>query len=346
MAIKKISALVGRKKAPEDAQTLDAEPAADEAQPLTVTRIAALMQAMGYRGRVIEGDDWCWAESAANGVIFSIYAFSDNLADPDSAARSLQFDGGWGGLSAYDARRLILVCNHFNHDWRFAKATVAMDKDQHCLNVKMDHVCPNGLSDEEFFGIAGTYIRLFEDMARRAVATGQDGLTAILARHNEAVGLMWGAESSPDQAVSIYLDNARAGYGGSMSSLGDLYEHGAVVGPSDVAATYFFAQAAERGQPSAYFGLARLLSAGAPDDAILIEAAKFAILAVRDLPDGQSKRKAEILRDDLMRKLDDEAQNTAMSLAGSWMPLRYEGGPIENGPIHDSAQMPPSSALN
>lgn len=345
MAINKIASLVGRGKSKaEEASVTEIVEAG--IQPITVNRIALLMQDMGYRGKVVHGDDWCWAESATNGNKFSIYAFSDQLADPESEARSIQFDGGWGGLSSYDARRFLMVCNRFNHDWRYAKATVSTDHDRYSLSVKLDHYCPNGLTDEEFCAVADMYIRLIEDMAKRTVAVGDDAFGALLERHNEAVSLMWGAESDPARALGIYLANARSGYGGSMNSLGDLYEHGAEVGQSAPAAAYFFAQAAERGQPSAYYGLARILGESAQDESILVEAAKYALLASRDLPDGQSKCRAEILRDELMQKLGDDAQEAAIKLAGNWMPLTFEGGPLENAPIHDGVQSPPSSVLN
>lgn len=345
MAFKKIASLVDRGKTKGEEASVE-EVIDAENQPVTVTRIALLMQEMGYRGKVIHGDDWCWVESATNGNKFSIYSFSTDLADPNSQARSIQFDGGWGGLSAFDARRFLMVCNRFNHAWRYAKATVLSNNDRYSLSVKLDHYCPNGLTDKEFYAVADMYIQLIEDMIKRTADVEDDALKALLERHNEAVGLMWGTESDPEQALSIYLANARFGYGGSMNSLGDLYEHGAEVGQSASAATYFFARAAERGQPSAYYGLARILSGAAVDEAISVEAAKYALLAARDLPEGQSKHSAEMLRDELMRKLGAEAQKTALNLAEDWMPLSFEGGPLENGPIHDNLQSPPSSVLN
>lgn len=345
MAVNKITSLAARGEVRES-NTSPTQPILAENQAITVNRIAVLLQDMGYRGKVVHGEDWCWAESSTNGVAFSIYAFSDQLADPDSEARSIQFDGGWGGLSAYDARRLLMVCNRFNHDWRYAKATVVVDKDRHSLTVKLDHHCPNGLADKEFYDVAEMFIQLFEDMAKRMAALAHHALSAIVKRHNEAVGLMWGSESNPQEALEIYLENAHSGYGGSMISLGDLYEHGAAVGQSTETAAYFFARAAERGQPSAYYGLARVLSESTPDEAILAEATKYALLAVRDLPDGPSKRGAEMLRDNLMTKLSDDVRERALRLASDWVPLNFEGGPIENSPLHDGIQSPPSSVLN
>ena len=345
MAVSKIASLVGLGK---QAQKSATEESANDvvAQPISVNRIAALMQEMGYRGKVVNRDDWCWVESATNGNRFNVYSYSDDRADPDGAARSIQFDGGWTGLSSHDARRFLMVCNRYNHDWRYAKATVAADNDRYTLSVKLDHYCPIGMTDEEFFAVADMYIRLIEDMSKRTDHADGDDSNALIEQHQTAVGLMWGSDADPAQAVNIYWSNARAGYGGSMSSLGDLYEYGAEVGQSATAAAYFFAQAAERGQPSAYYGLARVLSEGAPDQSVLVEAAKYALLACRDLPEGPSRSKAELLRDGLMQKLGDEAQSAAEYLAGLWAPITFEGGPLENAPIHDNVQSPPSSVLN
>jgi len=345
LAVKKIASLVGRGKSKSEFSPA-LEPDEPENQPVTVNRTARLMQEMGYRGKVVIGDDWCWVDSATNGNRFNIYLYSDQRADPESNARSMQFDGGWGGLSPYDARRYLTICNRFNHDWRYARATVATDQDSYALSVKLDHYCPDGLTDQAFFAAADMYIQLFEDMAKRIAAFGDEALSVVVQRHHSATALMWGADNDPEQAVGLYLENARAGFGGSMSSLGDFYEQGSEATQSSPVATYFFAQAAERGQPSAYFGLARALAQGSPDEAIMIEAAKYALLASRDLPDGQTRHRAQMLRDELMEKLGDDAQEAAVRLAGVWAPLTYEGATVEATPMHDTAQMPPSSALN
>ena len=74
MAFKKIASLVDRGKTNVEEASVEAVVEAEH-QPITVTRIAFLMQEMGYRGKVIHGDDWCWVESATNGNKFSIYSF-------------------------------------------------------------------------------------------------------------------------------------------------------------------------------------------------------------------------------------------------------------------------------
>lgn len=311
-----------------------------------IVRMAELMQAMGYWGKVAKGDNGGWVESAANGNKFHIYGFLLDPDDPNSALRSIQFDGGWGGLSAYDAGRLLPACNQFNFEWRFAKAAVSSQNGSYSLGVKLDHYCPNGLTDDEFYGIADMYVRLIQEMEKQATLRTDSRLYALVERHNEAVRLMYGAETQPVQAVNIYLENARSGYGGSMKSLGNLYEQGAEVSRSIPVAAFYFTQAAERGQPSAYLGLARVLSYGDEDEAVLVEATKFALLACRDLPDGQNKWQAEMLRDKLMQRLDHDAQETAAVLACSWKPLIFEGGPLEDNPIIGSDKMSPNRVLN
>ena len=347
MAISKIAALVGRGK-DKQTEVEDTDAAADEAyaQPVTLNRIALLMREMGYKGKVTEGEDWCWVESATNGTKFNIYAFSDQLLDPDSEARSIQFDGGWGGLSSMDARRFVMLCNRFNHDWRYAKATVSADQDRYSLIVKLDHYCPIGLTDAEFYAVADMYIRLIEDMAKRAFVSNDESLNAQIERHKAATTMMWGPDPDTAEALALYVANARAGYAPSLNSLGEVYECGIEVSQSAPMATHFFTRAAERGNPSAYYGLARIIVETEEDEATLIEAAKFAMLAYRDLPEGQTRAQAGELRDLLMEKLSNEAQDLATRMAADWTPLSFEGGPIDPEPMLDYVQSPPSSALN
>lgn len=347
MAINKIAALVGRGKGKQtEAKETDAEADETIAQPVTLNRIALLMQEMGYRGKVTEGEDWCWVESATNGTKFNIYAFSDQLSDPDSEARSIQFDGGWGGLSSLDARRFVMLCNRFNHDWRYAKATISADQDRYSLTVKLDHYCPIGLTDDEFYAVADMYIRLIEDMGKRAFASSDEALNMMIERHKTATTMMWSHDADPAKALAIFMANARAGYGPSMNSLGDVYECGIEVSESAPMAAHFFTRAAERGHPSAYYGLARIFAETEQDEAILVEAAKFAMLAYRDLPEGQTRHDAGDLRDRLMEKLGTDARELAERLVGTWAPMAFEGGPIDPEPVLDYVRTPPSSALN
>lgn len=347
MADNKIPAQVGR----GESNGNEASPSGAEAdepfvQPVTLNRIALLMQEMGYRGKVTKGEDCCWVESASNGIKFNIYAFCERPLDPDSEARSIQFDGGWGGLSSWDARRSVMLCNRFNHDWRYAKAFVSADQDRYNLTVKLDHYCPIGLADEEFCVVADMYIRLLEDMAKRAFASSDESMNAMTECHKAATTMMWSHDGDPDKALAIFVANAHAGYGPSLNSLGVLYECGIQVSESAPMAAHFFTRAAERGHPSAYFGLARILAETEQDEAILVEAAKFSMLAYRDLPEGQSRDDAGELRDRLMEKLGSDAQDLAMRLASAWMPLASEGGPIDPEPLLDYVQSPPSSTLN
>lgn len=111
-------------------------------------------------------------------------------------------------------------------------------------------------------------------------------------------------------------------------------------------ASHFFARAAERANPSANYGLARIIVETEEDEAAMIEAAKLATLAYRDLPRGQTKYQSGELRNRLLEKLGSEAQDVATRMAAEWTPLSFEGGQIYPKPILDYLQSPPSIALN
>lgn len=322
-------------------------PSSRESATISVSRIAQLMQEIGYRGKLVSGDNWSWVESAANGIKFHIYAYSETYDGPETPARSIQFDGGWGGITSYDARRFLKICNRFNHEWRYAKATIATDNDRFSLSVKLDHFCPEGISDDEFFAVADMFIRLIEDMAKRTSALSSEDSGALAERHRKAVSLMWGADANPAAAVAAFSKNAQAGYSNSMCRLAQLYEDGLEVKQSTNAAIYFFSRAAERGQPTAYYGLARMLAAsGTEEEDVLIEAAKYAILAARDLPAGRTQNLAEALKELIFETLSEEACSTSIELASAWSPLVYEHAHAEEAMAIDGVPSTPSSTLN
>lgn len=84
-------------------------------------------------------------------------------------------------------------------------------------------------------------------------------------------------------------------------------------------AVYLLARGAQCGQPVAAYRLAKLLAEDAPEDIpILMDAALLASLAYQDLPEGDLRMKAGILRDMLMGMLDVEEQELVLSRVGSW----------------------------
>lgn len=144
------------------------------------------------------------------------------------------------------------------------------------------------------------------------------------ANFNLAIQNRWGPTPSLLEVVRLYRESAADGFAGAQNNLGDLYESGEGVKRNDKFATYLYTRAAERGEPTAYLSLATFLIEGADDDAILIEALKFALLAERHLPDGQNKKTAATAIRHIAVRLSADQRRTAAELAASWRPLYQE----------------------
>lgn len=144
------------------------------------------------------------------------------------------------------------------------------------------------------------------------------------ANFNMAIQNRWGPNPSLPEVVRLYRESAADGFAGAQNNLGDLYESGEGVKRNDKFASYLYTRAAERGEPTAYLSLATFLIEGAEDDAILIEALKFALLAERHLPDGQNKKTAATAIRHVAVRLSADQRRAAAELAASWRPLYQE----------------------
>ena len=93
---------------------------------------------------------------------------------------------------------------------------------------------------------------------------------------------------------------------------------------SDEFAVYWYTRAAERGEPTAYLSLATLLSEKSVDREMLIEAAKFAFLAIEKLPEGFNMKTAKDCLSSLKSLLTEDDFALAEARAKSWSPLYQE----------------------
>jgi len=100
----------------------------------------------------------------------------------------------------------------------------------------------------------------------------------------QALLKQWGENPDPKEAFRLYQTSADLGFAGAQNNLGDHYERGEVVPQSDVGAVFWYTRAAERGEPTAYLGLASVLGNSDAGDDVLIEALKYAFLAKELLP--------------------------------------------------------------
>ena len=134
----------------------------------------------------------------------------------------------------------------------------------------------------------------------------------------------FGPNPSISEAVRLYRQSSDEGFAGSLNNLGDLYEKGLGVEKNDKFSVYLYARAAERGEPTAYLSLSTFLGEGTSDQEILVEAVKFGLLAVSNLPDGKNKEYAKQNLKVLTKKVSKESYARAVELASKWQPLYQE----------------------
>ena len=192
----------------------------------------------------------------------------------------------------------------------------------------------DGISDEAFSDCALIFISLLQDFID-GVFRGHGQLKQEChSKHNQAVEFTHGPDRDFDAAARLYREAANAGFGGSQNNLGDLYETGRGVAQNDQFAIYWFTRAAERGEPTAYLSLATLLSRSSDDREVLIEATKFALLAMDFLRDGFNKASAEGVLNVLVARLSGHEFETAKNLADNWTPLFQETQLMNDTPAY------------
>lgn len=150
--------------------------------------------------------------------------------------------------------------------------------------------------------------------------------------YQQALYKQWGESPDLDAAIPIYRLSADLGFAGAQNNLGDCYERGVGVPQSDVISMYWYTRAAERGEPTAYLGLASVLLKNFGDEAVLIEALKYAILAKALLPDGGNKDLARLQEGLIVAKLSPHGIEKAVELAQAWEPLTQEEYLQEDSP--------------
>ena len=148
----------------------------------------------------------------------------------------------------------------------------------------------------------------------------------------EALLKQWGENPEPAVAFRIYQASADLGFAGAQNNLGDHYERGEAVPQSDVGAVYWYTRAAERGEPTAYLGLASVLGNSDAGDDVLIEALKYAFLAKELLPEGGNKDLATVLQGLIAAKLSRSLHDEFIQRVKNWEPLFQEEHLVSDSP--------------
>ena len=142
--------------------------------------------------------------------------------------------------------------------------------------------------------------------------------------YHRALLKQWGENPDPEEALRLYQASADLGFAGAQNNLGDHYERGEVVPQSDVGAVFWYTRAAERGEPTAYLGLASVLGNSDAGDDLLVEALKYAVLAKALLPDGGNKDLATVLEGLIAAKLSRSSHEDFTNRLNNWEPLFQE----------------------
>ena len=284
--------------------------------------IAAFFQEEGYQAKIRKVEDRTWIESGADGLKFRLYLYGPTKMGEETIYRNFMFDTGYCISLATRVDLLTGHCNRFNHEYRFFKTFVTTDDEGGYVGLQMDETSGWGVEGIKFafdFFLRG--IKIFRDKIVETPAFYGD---EAVPKHNEALQCLKGNAGEADKAVELYREASKEGFAGSQNNLGDLYEKGVWVVESPVFASYWYSRAAERGEPTAYLSLAGLLLDHAKDDAMLIEAMTFAILAFNRLPEGSNQVAAMSAIKQLEDKLSEEQISQAKEQADNWAPLYQE----------------------
>ena len=283
---------------------------------------AKILQDMGYRGRVIRDGEIVKVESATNGNKFFVNFFSPQDKDPSKGYEEIQFDTGFSLRYDVNSAHLINQCNKFNYEYRFARLSVWGQKYRY-VTMKVDY--PVLSKDPRCFEqCASIFISLMQSFVEEVIesdAFKEDGCSEL---YQSALEHMFGSNRNIEAAIHLYRKAAERGFAGSQNNLGDQYEQAKNLPKSNEFAIYWYTRAAERGEPTAYLSLATLLTEKAVDQEMLVEAAKFTLLALERLPEGQNKKTGEDCLAALASRLDEEDFERAKELARSWEPLFQE----------------------
>lgn len=316
-----------------------------EIQGVSCEAVAAFFQEEGYRAKICKTEERTWIESGLVGLKFRLHFYSPIEAETEICYRTYMFDAGYSMSLGSKVGRLAVLCSEFNAEYRFLKAFVVPQDDGGYIALQMDEsVGLDGLSG--FKRAFDFYCRGIELFQKKVIETSAYFGDRGPEYHNDAFECLKDTIPDPEKAVALYLKAAQLGFAGSQNNLGDLYEQGRELPFSEIYATYWYARAAERGEPTAYFSLAMLLERVAKDGYMLIEAMKYALLAIRHLPDGKNKDKAQKTFEKLEEKMNEAQLQEARKLMEVWEPLYQERRLMGDSSEDQSEKITSPSLLN
>ena len=291
---------------------------------ITAEHVAALLQDMGYRGKVQRSERGFRVETAASGFSLSVFFYNEETLEEGVGFRSYMIYLAVTAGPGADIPRIAEACNSLNDEFRYAKLVLDRNGRSPYVSLQIDFrvtgsdVGAHFTEDFEFFLFTMNKVndRILSTRAFHGSDRGD--------KHNAAIRNLFVAGGDAAEAVRLYREAADDGYAGSQNNLGDQYESGGVVTANTIYAAYWYTRAAERGEPTAYLSLSTLLSSTSEDPEVLVDAAKFAILAIDQLPGERNRTVARKCLDGLTEQLSEQDLDRARTLARSWAPLFQE----------------------
>lgn len=317
----------------------------------TLPEIAASVRDLGYRGKELFSDGYSCVESATSGKLFYVFCYdkeSNALSDESVEASLVRFACNWVVTDEYDENRLGILCNWFNSERPFSKSYIRQGSEDKLAVLEADLYVLDGMSQAAFKHQLSFFIGQLEFYASQLPRCLTTPKSQLVENHNKALSLLHtdGDTTQIEQAIRLYRYNAHLGFAGSQNNFGDLFEDGDLVPKDLLVAMYWYARSSERGEPTAYYSIASLLSASTENVDALVLAAKYAILAANQLPDGKNKASAVQIRETLREILSKELYEYAQELAKSHQPLVDEPWKMEDAPGPPAISAPGSSLMN
>jgi len=264
-----------------------------------------------------------------NGLVYFVLFFEPLEAQPSRFASICLRSGRILDLSVIPSK-LLAICNDLNNTYRFLKFSIGGDNPVHAtvsidFDLSMD---PRGEFLTHWENFEKTLL-IFLHHIVQSDAVDNGNATSL---HDQAVRARHDPVPDLSLAAELFRKAADMGFAGSQNNLGDMYELGDALPRSDVVAAYWYARAAERGEPTAYMSLATLLARTATDEEMLAEAAMYAILALQHLSPGHNSTTTASCFASLRNRLPPRAIEAATAKAANWMPLYQEMNLLSDTP--------------
>ena len=315
----------------------------------TLAEIAEAIRGIGYKGKEILEEKYSCIESAANGrpfYVYSLIAENESVLSSDVEALLIRFRAIWYEMDGFDEIQIDSLCNWFNSNQPFSKLFRRTSVTSFNIVLEADLYVLDGMSVAAFQNRAQAFITSYEYAMRCIANCSYEDKQVIIDRHNKAIEMLHSDCEDTSEAVHLYRLNSHLGYAGSQNNFGDLFETGEHVIKDELLAMYWYTRSSERGEPTAYYSLASMLEKSRDNPDALVLAAKYAILACQQLPEGKNMAAASVIQQTLKEFMEPDLYELAETYAANFKPIYEEKWTLNDAPGPKVTVLPGSELLN